>query len=393
MQAIYFNTYYKMKRLHILLVASFCLLFSACFKDEALNTECDIEEAYVHVDTPEETFFSLTDTLVKVLSDNSSVVFKVRKTADLTHLAPVFKITEGATIEPASGSVHDFSGGPVTYTVTSQDGNWSRVYSVSFRPSVQTVADVLKFDFERYYLDPSSKYYIWNDVKEDGSNADNWATGNAGFMLSKGDARPDEYPTVPWADGYDGTAVKLETLSTGPLGVIVGKRIAAGNLFLGSFDLGQALTNALKATRFGLPFDRKPLKFRGYYKYMPGERFQDEKGNIVEGRTDRAAVYSVLYRNHDAAGNSVVLYGDDVMTSPNIVAVARVENVAPASEWTPFEVDFAYREDIDNSLVNENGYSLAVVFSSSEDGDLFKGAIGSKLFIDKVSIECEKIEE
>ena len=382
-----------MKRLYILFIASFCLLFSACFKDEALNTECDIEEAFVHVDAPEEMFFSVTDTLVKVLSDNSSVVFKVRKTADLTHLAPVFKITEGATIEPANGSVHDFSQGPVTYTVTSQDGNWTRVYTVSFRPSVQTVADELKFDFERYYLDPDSKYYIWNDKKEDGTDADNWATGNPGFMLSNGNAKPDEYPTVPWADGYDGTGVKLETMSTGALGALVGKRIAAGNLFLGSFDLGSALVDALKATRFGVPFDRKPLKFKGYYKYTPGETFQDEKGNPVPGKTDRAAVYSVLYRNHDDAGNSVVLYGDNVMTSPNIVAVARLEDVKTTSEWTPFEVDFAYRKEIDNSLVNENGYNLAIVFSASEDGDLFCGAVGSTLFIDKVSIECEKIEE
>lgn len=382
-----------MVRLRLVAAASFCLLLSACFKDEPLNAECDIQEAYVHVETPSEMFFSPTDTLVRVPSETSSVTFKVRKSADITRLAPVFRLTEGASIEPASGSVHDFSSGPVTYTVTSQDGEWSRVYTVAFQPSVQTVTDVMPFDFERFYLDPSGKYYIWNDKKEDGRDADNWATGNPGFKLSRGSAAPEEYPSVPWAEGYDGAAVKLETKSTGPLGEIVNKRIAAGNLFLGSFNMGMALTNALKATRFGVPFDRKPLKFTGYYKYRPGEKFQDEKGNIVEGITDRASVYSVLYRNHDANGNDVILHGDDVMTNENIVAVAKVSEIKVTDEWTAFEADFEYKSDIDESLVNENGYNLTIVFSSSEDGALFRGAIGSTLMVDKVRIECEKIQE
>lgn len=175
--------------------------------------------------------------------------------------------------------------------------------------------------------------------------------------------------------------------------MLVNKRIAAGNLFLGSFNIGMALTNTLKATRFGVPFDRKPLKFTGYYKYKPGEKFQDEKGNIIEGKTDRASVYAVLYRNHDANGNDVVLYGDDVMTNENIVAVARVSEIKTTDTWTLFEADFEYKCEIDESLVNENGYNLAVVFSSSEDGDLFRGAIGSTLIVDKVRIECEKIQE
>lgn len=382
-----------MIKLRLVAAAAFCVLFSACFKDEALNTECDIEEAYVHVENPEDMFFNLTDTLVKVPSETNTVAFKVRKSADLTRLAPVFKLTAGATIEPSNGSAHDFSNGPVAYTVTSQDTEWQRVYSVSFRPSVQTVADVMPFDFERFYLDTSGKYYIWNDKKEDGSDADNWATGNPGFMLSRGSALPEEYPTVPWADGYDGTAVKLETKSTGALGVLVNKRIAAGNLFLGTFNLGMALTDALKATRFGVPFDRKPLKFTGYYKYKPGDKFQDENGNIIEGRTDRAAVYSVLYRNHDGNGNQVFLYGDDVMTNENIVAIARVGEIKTTDEWTAFAAEFDYKSEIDESLVNGQGYNLAIVFSSSEDGDLFRGAIGSTLVIDKVRIECEKIQE
>jgi len=43
--------------------------------------------------------------------------------SSLAALAPVFELAVGATIDPASGSVHDFSSGAVTYTVTSEDGS------------------------------------------------------------------------------------------------------------------------------------------------------------------------------------------------------------------------------------------------------------------------------
>jgi hypothetical protein len=51
-------------------------------------------------------------------------------------LAPTFQISPKATINPASGSIHDFTS-PVSYTVTSEDGNVTKTYSVRvFAPSV-----------------------------------------------------------------------------------------------------------------------------------------------------------------------------------------------------------------------------------------------------------------
>ena len=53
-----------------LALAMMCLstTLTSCFKDEPLNAECDIEQAYIHVDNPEAMFFSKNDTLVNVLS-------------------------------------------------------------------------------------------------------------------------------------------------------------------------------------------------------------------------------------------------------------------------------------------------------------------------------------
>lgn len=57
-----------------------------------------------------------------------------------------------------------------------------------------------------------------------------------------------------------------------------------------------ALMDAMKATQFGRPFDRKPIKFEGYYKFTPGKDFQDENGNIVQGKEDICNIYAVIYK-------------------------------------------------------------------------------------------------
>lgn len=375
-----------MRLSRLLLIIGISCTLSSCFKDEPLNAECDIEAAWIHTDAPEDMFFNATDTLLVVPSESNNIVFTVRKTADLTAVAPLFKLTEGATIEPANGSVHDFSyGRQVQYTVTSQDGAWSRTYNVSFAPPSVT----LKYDFENYRLDDTyGKFYVWKEIDNDGTMLDLWATGNSGFHIANGNAQPDEYPSTPLLQGYDGAGVRLVTRSTGKWGELMNKRIAAGNLFLGTFDMSKVILEPMESTCFGIRFNKEPRRFRGYYKYTPGERYQDREGNAVEARRDSAAVYSVLYRNHDAAGNEVMLHGDDVMTNPNIVAIARLWDVKYTDDWTEFVVDFVYTEPVDRRLLDDYGYNIAVVFSSSKEGAYFEGAVGSTLCVDKVSVEC-----
>ncbi len=380
-----------MTKIHYLLLLS-AVLLSSCFKDEPLNAECDILEASVAVEHPEEMFFQTSDSLVRINSDESTIRFSVRRTADLTRLAPRFRITEGATINPESGSMHDFSQGAVDYTVTSQDGQWSRRYQVLFQPITVTVTDTVKFDFEHYQLDANyQKFYVWYEPSAEGPQQ-LWATGNGGFFIANQSKPADAYPTVPADGGVDGgQCVKLMTLDTGPLGRSTGRPIAAGNLFLGTFNAAIALKDALHATEMGVPFTQQPQKLTGYYKYQPGPEFKDKQQNLVN-RTDSADIYAVLYRNHDAEGRPVVLYGDNVLTSPLIVSKARIERVEPVGEWTPFEILFQQLGIIDEELLAGRGYNLALVFSASIHGDTFEGAIGSTLFIDQVRIICTRDE-
>ncbi len=376
------------KTIGVALCAICTTALTSCFKDEPLNAECDIESVTVHVPQPAQAFFNLSDTLQNVQSADSVITFSVRSSADLSAASLDIATTPGAKLEQIGGGLPQV-GQEMRYRVTSEDGRWQRTYAVRFTPVTHTVNDTIKFDFEHYELEPKAgAYYIWHNVMPDGALGNDWATGNPGFQMSRGSAKPDEYPTVPLAEGYDGAGIKLTTRDTGPFGVMVNMRLAAGNFFLGTFDVGSALKDAMKATRFGVSFDKKPVKFTGYYKYAPGEKFQDRTGKKVDGVVDEGSIYAVLYRNHDSQGNAVVLDGNDVLTSPQIVAIAKVPKVGATTGWTAFEVAFDYSEGINSELLASRGYNLAVVFSSSAKGDQFQGAVGSELCVDRVRVIC-----
>ena len=383
-----------MKISYLLFGAALCGFLTSCFKDEPLNAECDIEQAYVHIDNPTEVFFAESDTLVNVLSNSTDITFRIKAGSDVSAIAPQFRITEGATVSPASGSMQDFSDGKtVTYTVTSQDGKWQRKYNVRFT----TYNPISKFDFENFKLvdgENGGQYYQWTDLNPDGSEAGNWATGNGGFNISMSSAAADEYPTTP-AEGHTGQGVKLVTSDTGPLGNMPGlyMPIAAGNIFLGYFDVSKALTATMQATNFGLPFDRKPLRLTGWYKYHPGEVFIDRYNNVYPDRTDIGDIYAVLYLNHDDDGNAFVLHGDDVKTSKQIVAIAQVPEILTTDEWTSFDVEFKYSAGIDEETLINQGYSLAVVATSSIEGASFNGAIGSTLYVDEIEVIWDDTNE
>jgi len=372
------------------LLALLVLLFTGCIKDEPQNMECDILEAWVEGDALSQHFSQATDMrLSDVPSSQEQLTFIVRQRAALPPVAVHFRLSPGATVTPADGSLQDFSRGPVVYTVTSEDGQWHRSYTIDFREATLPSSH---HDFEDFELSSNGKYYLWYDRADDGTKEGIWASGNEGFMIAKPNAPATDYPTVPDADGYDGYCVRLTTRSTGSWGKTFKKPIAAGNFFLGSFDSRFALTNTLKTTNMGIVYTKEPVRVTGYYKYQPGEVFTDKDFHEVSTRIDEPTIHAALYLNHDEQGNTVMLHGDDVRTSPYIVRRAEVASMPPTSEWRRFEMTFEGTTPIDAELLANRGYNLSLVFSSSKTGDAFEGAVGSTLYIDKVEITFKNEE-
>lgn len=378
-------------RLNIIAYLLCALLFASCIQSEPLNAECDIEYASVEADNWEDLFYSENDMAQEVPSADSTIVFNLldgfTDFDKLSNLRVYFEITEGASITPESGSAQDFSGDGVNYRVTSEDGGWFRDYTVKFTTMPSLITDL---SFENFHF--VDRYYEWFELSTHGDTIWQWASGNPGFAISRSSAETDEFPTLPYDDDcISGHAVKLETCDTGPFGAMVNMRLAAGNLFIGTFDVTYALLDAMAATNFGLPFNKKPISFEGYYKYQAGEEFQNRKGTILADSIDAPDLYAILYKNTDANGASMTLKGDDVLTNENIVAMARVTDpVYDFSAWTYYNIPFEYYSEVDEDVLKNYGYSLAVVFTSSIEGASFSGAIGSTLIVDEVKVNCEE---
>lgn len=382
--------YYKM--IAAALIGSSTL--TSCFKDEPLNAECDIEQAYIHVDNPESMFLKANDTLVTLSSIQNEIKFTVKRGTDLSAIALCFRMTPGATISPLSGSVQDFTNGVVKYTVTSEDKNWSRDYNVSFDIPPVVLSDI-NYDFsktEKNTNKPANKYYVWYDFNEQGTKRYQWATGNPGYYISKTLAKATDYPTVPVESELEegSQCVKLTTRATGSKAVKLEMPIAAGNFFYGRFQSEIAFDDPMGATEFGWAINFKPVSFKGYYKYQRGEKVIDKNQKELTDKKDYGSIYAVLYDNE---GGNVTLNGNNILTSENIVALAKLPDIDDTPEWTHFDINFDYKKNVDEEKVKNTGYSLAIVCSSSVHGNIFEGAVGSTLWIDKFTIECEKSDE
>lgn len=368
------------------------VILSACIQEEPLNAEADILACDLSSD--KKILVLAADTAMSVTSITSNIDIPVKLGSNLTQCAPKFILTEGATISPASGSVHDFSNGKsVTYTVTSQDGQWKRYYKVAYVSQELTT----QYDFESFILTNGDKYQIVTEVVDGNIMSNWWGSGNPGFCMANGTAKPEEYPSAIVPGGKSGNCLQCVTRSAGTFGAQAGMPIAPGNLFLGSFNVAQALKEPLAATRFGLPFRQVPTTIKGYYKFKAGEQLTDKEMKPVDGK-DIFNAYAMFYENTDENGKSIMVDGntsnidDPEKFSPYMVLYGKIKDAKETDEWTEFsfEMEPVNGKTIDPERLKNSGYNFSVVFSSSLRGDIFQGAIGSTLMIDEVTVACQK---
>lgn len=401
-------------------VAATVLAATSCIQDEALNTECDI----ITCSFPSEIVVS--DPTIT----NNRVTVNVVPDANISKLAPTFTLTEGATISPASGSVQNFLNADdhtVSYTVTSQDGEWHKTYRVQVVQQLKPS----EYLFNKVELDPTKKYSIFNEYDENGNFLMAWSSGNPGYVMC-GEANKvaraaygkDNYKDHIWeffptlAVFPEGTTMKtdndnvtsfvnggkyaqpeyirLVTRSTGGFGAQVKMPIAAGNIFQGEFDLGSAVSQPREATRFGEPYNYKPVKLSGEYRFKAGDVFTDGKGNVVVGRKDIFSIYAIFFESDDDVKfiDSNVHYND--FMHPNMVALANLTDAHETGlgddDWVKFEIEFdydKYKKAVNADLLAKGVYRLGIVIASSAEGDYFRGAVGSTLDVRNIKVTNE----
>ena len=341
-------------------------MVSSCIKSEALNAEADI----LTCSLPE-----VPMTTAPIINNNSIHIF-VGPGTDITALAPEFTLTPGATIDPPSGTKRNFHE-PQKYTVTAEDGVWKKNYTVSVLDN--EIATIYNFEDTL----GGKKYYIFVE-RENNKVVMEWASGNAGYALTGVPKNASDYPTYQVDDGEGGKCLALTTRSTGFFGATSGMPIAAGNLFIGSFDVANAMTAPLKATRFGLPFRHVPTYLTGYYQYKSGNKYT-EGGKTVNGKRDICDIYAILYETDNVV---TTLDGSNTFTSPNLISIARIDDAKETDVWTYFDLPFISMPGkyIDKEKLQAGKYNVSIIFSSSIDGGIFNGAVGSTLLINKVEL-------
>lgn len=348
-----------------------------------------------------------------VINEDNTITFKVKASAtanDLSALVPTITCSYKATVSPESGVAQDFSNNKhVTYTVTSEDGTVTKEYDVYVS---EVVEDRLIYNFDG----------AWQAVSDDEDNPDKtWlspspveelASANQGVqsLMSMMGYTGTEFAMSKEVPGYNGTvnAVKLKTLKTKGLkfellpGVVMAyaPAITPGTLYTGAFvyDMiaGMDKEGQLGMTHFGLEYSKKPVTFKGAYKYKKGTNYID--GSSATGKSskwnpdswtenlnidDKGLIIAVLFEVGDDIsyldGNNLmdetkhvmraVVGGDDYISDTN-------------GEWKTFEIPFEEVSTYDPS----KQYKLAIVCQSSKDGADFKGAENSTLIVDELEV-------
>lgn len=357
----------------------FCL--SGCIKEVPPNIEADI----LSVEYGLEDFFAEPQ-----ISNREVKLFLNKEKNNIMSFPFRFKLSRGATSTPASGTPQDFSK-PVEYVVTSENGEFKKTYKVTATDE-KLVFTPLFFDFENYRIEDQYKYTIFYHV-DNGKELDTWSSGNAGFVLSISPIvkkQPSLYPLQFTEQANSGMyAAKLETKSTGIFGSSAKKPIAAGNIFLGKFDSGNVMGNPLKSTMFGVPIDKAPISFEGFYHYTPGKQVIDEDSK-PSNEIEYCSLVAVLFDAEALfqSSGSYFLNGTNILTDKSIVAKAELydSESTKGDKYIPFSIPFKYLTQPIDKDFNAGRYKIAIVLSSSKNGDRFIGAIGSILLIDDLKI-------
>ncbi len=196
-----------------------------------------------------------------------------------------------------------------------------------------------------------------------------WDTGNTGAStLGDGNVvRSDQTPT--------GTGYSAE-LQSKFVGFATLGKFAAGSIFTGNFVAVDGTNGILS---FGRPYDLRPVKARGYFKYNCAPINYTSKGfEDMKGQPDTCLVWCALIDSPEpfeirTRPSNRQLFDPQ---GPYVVAYGKMECARTIPQFIPFEFELDYR-----STQRVPKY-IIVVGAASKYGDYFVGGDGSTLWLD-----------
>ena len=364
---------------HYFFFLIFCGIFFSCIREEAPNPEADL----LVLSFPEN---SLRTEGVEIYNDYVTVY--PRPKVNLRDSAiTALEVSAGATWE----RIESPTGGEVLFyiQVTSESREYTKRYSI-----IEVGSFSESFHFENW-VRPSS-VYLYENPKE-GSLL--WYSSNNGAAIAWNNSTkpPNEY-LVRKISFNGNTAAEMRTME-GPgkiAGGITFIPCLAGSLYLGGFNALTGLTAPLKSTLFGVPFDNgKPTRFSGRYIFKhSSEDYINSDGTREKGKKDICAVYAVLFKTDEKVQ---FLYGDDIDSSPNVIARAEIKptDFVEKSDFTFFDIEFdynGYSTPFSWAELKNNEYKISLVFSSSSRGQYYEGCPGNTLVVDDIEVQYQLAE-
>lgn len=229
--------------------------------------------------------------------------------------------------------------------------------------------------FTQWWLDGK----IWCPWAEAGDPF--WGTGNKG-ATTIGDSN-----TTPFADpgsptGFGGASLETRFVGIGMLG-----KLAAGNLFAGSYVRTEGTNGVLS---FGRPFTQRPTAIRATVRYTPATISHATTGyQDLKGRPDTCTVWGALIdsdepfeiRTKPADRN---LFDEN---GPEVVAYGHFQQGSEIKDFTTIDIPLRYV-----SKSRKPKY-IILVASASKYGDFFTGGAGSLLVVKSMELIYDYTEE
>lgn len=274
-----------------------------------------------------------------------------------------------------------------TYTAAANGVRADKTYEFQLIENGSPVAAVASTATARGIQLPNAGFEEWHQSGKawypfTSGGTEFWGTGNPG-ATSVGESYNITYSANDPRPGSEGTkCAKLETKKPSVMGI---GKLAAGNLFVGSFGEVSGMGGTVKMGRT-FDFNARPLALRVWYKYNPagGDKgriylclvnmTKGDTYHVVDTNNADPTTFSptdeFLYSDKNNAGTlqgHVIGYADKIVESP-------------VGEWTELILPITYREQYSSERSNV----MILTAASSWKGDYFQGDVGSTMWLDDV---------
>ena len=235
--------------------------------------------------------------------------------------------------------------------------------------------------FDEWHKDPS-KEKVWNPWALNGTQY--WDSGNDGATTL------GESISVPTDDTWNGQG-QAAMLQSKFIGIGSIGKFAAGNLFAGKYVKTDGTNGILS---FGIPFQERPTKMKGYFKYkttpikyIPSKSVPEDYERFLPymDQPDTCFIYAALgdwnepVEIRTRASNRKLFDKKD----PHVIAYAELNCGEDVNEYKPFELTLEYR------ATDRKPKYLLVVCSASKYGDFFTGGEGTILWVDDFTFDYD----